>query len=62
MATEIVSIVIENDGQLAQVVIPKGREHLLLSLISSVFDGGAINCVKLDETWKKVPLSEVNSL
>jgi hypothetical protein len=60
MAAEIVSIVIEVDGQLSQVAIPKDRKELLLGMIASVFDDGRIQAVKLDSTWKKIPLSEVN--
>ena len=60
MAVEIVSIVIEVDGQLYQVAIPKDRKELLLGMIASVFDDGRIQAVKLDSTWKKIPLSEVN--
>lgn len=61
MSTEIVSIVLDNDGQLCQVVLPKGKQEFLLGMIACMFEGGEIVAVKLDETWVKRPLYEVNS-
>lgn len=61
MKTELISVVIEHDGNLCQVIIPQDRKQLVLQLIQSACDDGVLNVVKLSPDWKKVPLSEVNS-
>lgn len=58
MATELVSIVIEHDGRLCQLVIPADRKQLALHLLTSLFDDGTLNVVKLGDDWRKIPLKD----
>lgn len=57
MKIDIVSVVIEVDGQLCYAKVPKGMDKMILSLLQANEDG-KIQAVKLPESWKKVALSE----
>lgn len=59
MSVELVQIVIEKDGQLAQLVIPQDRKHLALHLLCGLFDDGVLVARKLPDDFKKVLLSDL---
>lgn len=59
MTVELVQVVIEQDGQLAQLVIPAERKHLALRLLCGLFDDGTLVARKLPDDFKKVLLSDL---
>lgn len=59
MTVELVQVVIEQDGQLAQLVIPTERRHLALRLLCGLFDDGTLVARKLPDDFKKVLLSDM---
>lgn len=58
MTTELVSVVIEHDGQLCQLAIPSDRKAIALHLLRGLFDDGVLEAVKLSDDFRKVPLRE----
>ena len=58
MATDLVQVIVEHDGQLCHLAIPADRKALVLRLIAGCLDSGILSLVKLPEDFKKVPLSE----
>jgi len=58
MAVELVSIIIEQDGQLAYVVIPDGCADMIIRFLAGLSDGKTIKAVILPEDFKKVLLSD----
>ena len=42
MTTELVSVVIEHDGQLCQLAIPSDRKAIALHLLRGLFDDGVL--------------------
>lgn len=59
MSVELVQILIEQDGQLGQMVIPQDRKELALHLLCSLFDDGVLEARKLPDNFKKVLLSDL---
>ena len=59
MTTELVSVVLEHDGQLCQLAIPADRKDFALHLLRALFDDGVLAVVKLPDDFRKVPLQEL---
>lgn len=59
MSVELVQIVIEQDGQLAQLVLPADSKRLALRLLCGLFDDGVLVARKLPDDFKKVLLSDL---
>lgn len=57
MNISIVQIIIEVDGQLCNAKVPKGMEHMILSILQANEDC-KIAAVKLPPSWKKISLAE----
>ena len=58
MAIELVSIIIEEDGHLAYVVIPDGCSEMIIRFLAGMSDNKTIKVIKLPEEFEKVPLSD----
>jgi hypothetical protein len=56
MNIEIVQIVLKVDDEPKLVQLPKGREHLILGLLQSVFDDGRIAVKSLPPGFSLIPL------
>lgn len=57
MSIKIVQIIIDVDGQLCHAAIPKGMNHMILSILQAN-DDGKIKAVKLPESARMVSLAE----
>lgn len=57
MNVDIVQVIIEVDGKLAQAVVPDAVKNLMVSLLQANEDG-KIHAVALPPSWTKVSLAE----
>lgn len=58
MTTRLVQVVIEAEGHLCVLAIPKDRKDLALRLLQSVFDDGILAAVKLPPEYYLSTLGE----
>lgn len=56
MKIELVQIILSIDGQLTKVLIPPGRDEMVLGLLQAVFDDNQIQVAKLPADIQLHPL------